>query len=139
MRRIKIIRKKEGFNKNIDYQIFVDGRKITSLKYAEGKTLEFNEETQFLQVKTVSGSSEKLAIDKLDSNQIIEVSGSSFKNKYLKYAGALIPLMGLPFILNRDYQVIKIVGGILLIVYLLFIAYILIFHRRKWLKLELIQ
>ncbi|WP_300436206.1 hypothetical protein [Christiangramia sp.] len=81
MRRIKIIRKKENFNRNIDYKIFVDGQKITSLKYAEVKTLEFNEETQFLQVKMVSGSSEKLAIDKLDSNQIIEVSGSTFKNK----------------------------------------------------------
>lgn len=138
MRRIKIIRKKEGFNKNIDYQIFVDGQKITSLKYAEGKTLEFNEGIQFLQAKMVSGSSEKLAIDKLNSNQIIEVSGSSFKNKYLKYAGALISLMGLPFILNLDHELIKITGGVLLVVYLIFIAYMLIFQRRKWLKLKMI-
>ena len=139
MCRIRIIRKKEGFNKNIDYQIFVDGQKITSLKYAEEKILEFKEESQFLQAKMVSGSSEKLAVDKLETGQVIEISGDRFKNKYLKYAGALIPLIGLPFILNMDYKLIKTIGGVLLIVYLLFIAYMLIFHRRKWLKLKLIH
>lgn len=109
------------------------------MKYAEEKILEFNEGTQFLQAKMASGCSEKLAIDRLDSNQFIEVSGSTFKNKYLKYAGALTPLMGLPFILNLDHELIKITGGVLLVVYLIYMAYMLIFQRRKWLKLKMIQ
>ncbi len=139
MLRIKLIRKRESFNKHIDYQIFVDNQKITVLKYGEEKILEFEKEAQFLVVKIESGSSEKLAVDELETGQVIEISGNRFKNKYLKYAGALIPLLGLPFILNIDYKIIKIVGGILLSIYLFFISYMLIFERRKWLKLKLIR
>ena len=61
------------------------------------------------------------------------------QNKYLKFSGAIISLISLTFILKHDNQIIKIIGGIFSITYLLFIIYVLIFEKRKWINLRLLN
>ena len=139
MRRIKIKRKNETFNQNIDYKIIVDSEQVTRLKNGEEKIIEINEKAKYLEAKINSGRSQKLAIDNLKSDQEILVSGNRFKNKYLKYAGALIPLISLTFILKHDYEIIKIIGGVIFVLYVIFIINVLTFQKRKWIDLRLIN
>ena len=137
METIKLKREKENFNQNIEYKIYIDNQEITRLKNGEKKVIEINEKAEFLEAKINSGLSQKLPIDNLSSNQVIVISGNRFRNKYLKFAGALIPLISLTFILKHDYQIIKVIGGIIFIAYLLFIIYVLTFEKRKWINLQL--
>ena len=137
MPRVKIKRKQESFNQNIEYKVFVDKAQVTGLKNGDEKMIEFNEDAKYLKVKIPSGSSAKLSINKLKSDQDILVYGDRFRNKYLKYAGALIPLISLTFILNHNYDLIKILGGIILLGYLLFIIFVLLFQKNKWIHLQI--
>lgn len=139
MRKIKIIREHENFNQDFDYKIFVDNVQITKLRNGEEKLIKLNENTEFLEVKINSGASKKLPLRNLKSGQEILVSGDRFKNKYLKYAGALFPLISLTFILKHNYEIIKILGGVIFVTYLLFIIFVLIFQKRKWIMLQLIN
>lgn len=139
MSTIKIKREEENFNQNLDYIIYVDRREIARLKNGEEKTIEINENAQYLEAKIRSGSSKKLALENLSSNQKILISGNRFRNKYLKYAGAIIPIISLTFILKHEYEIIKVLGGILFVTYLLLIIFILIFQKRKWIELRLIN
>lgn len=139
MSTIKIKREEESFNQNLDYIIYVDRREIARLKNGEEKTIEINENAQYLEAKIRSGSSKKLALENLSSNQKILISGNRFRNKYLKYAGAIIPIISLTFILKHEYEIIKVLGGILFVTYLLLIIFILIFQKRKWIELRLIN
>ena len=139
MRKIKIKRENEAFNQNFDYKILIDNELVTSLKNGEEKIIEFSENARYVEAKINSGTSKKLAIDNLNSDQKILVAGDSFRNKYLKYAGALIPLIALTFILRHQYEIIKILGGIIFASYLLFIMYVLIFQKEKWLHLKIVD
>lgn len=136
---LKLKREKENFNQNFDYIICVDKQEITRLKNGEEKTIDINENAQYLEAKINYGSSEKLQIKDLKSNQIIEVTGNKFRNKYFKYSGALLPIIGFPFIINDKYELIKIITGVLFFAYLIVILYIGLFQKRKWLNLQLIK
>jgi len=139
MRRIKIKRENETFNQNIDYKIFVDNAQVTRLKNGEEKIIELNEKAKYLEAKINSVGSQKLAIDNLKFDNEILVSGDRFRNKYVKYAGALIPLISLTFIFKHNYEIIKIIGGVIFVSYLLFIIIVLTFQKRKWIDLRLIN
>lgn len=136
---MKIRRKQESFNQHIGYKVFVDNLKVTELKNGEEKIIEFDEDARYLEVKITSGSSEKWALNKIKSGQEILVFENRFRNKYLKYAGALIPMISLTFILKHNYELIKILGGIIFILYLLFIIFLLFFKRNKWIHLQIVN
>ena len=135
---LKLKRENEDFNQNFEYKILIDNKEFTRLKNGEEKIIEIEENAQYLEVKINSGFSEKLSIENLSSDQKIKISGNRFRNKYFKYSGALLPLIGLPFILNDD-KTIKTISAILFAIYILFILYIGIFQKRKWINLRLIN
>ncbi len=133
---IKIKRKTENFNENVDYKILVDGILITRLKNGEEKLIEVSENSKYISATLGSGRSEKLTIDNISEKETINVSGNEFMNRYLKYYGVIFPLLGLTFILDHDYELIKLIGKILFGILLLIAVYILIFMNKKWLILK---
>jgi len=133
---IKIKRKTENFNENVDYKILVDGILITHLKNGEEKLIELNENSKYISATLGSGKSEKLPIDNITEKETINVSGNEFMNRYLKYYGVVFPLLGLTFILDHNYGIIKLIGKILFGIFLLIAVYILIFMNKKWLILK---
>jgi len=136
MQTLKIRRPKENFNENIDYKILIDGIKVASLKNGEEKLISINENSKSIVAKINSGSSENLRIDKISENKIIQVYGNEFMNKYLKYFGLIFPVLGLTFILDHDYELIKLIGKVLFGLAILLVIYILIFMKEKWLILK---
>ena len=60
---------------------------------------------------------------------MIRISANRFKNKYLKYTGVPIPLISFSFILQYEYVTLKLIGGDILITYLLFLMYVQLFEK----------
>ena len=100
MKKIKIIRPEENFNKGVNYAILINGEKITELKNGEEMILQLTEDAKFLETTIRTGSSEKFPVAALSNNNTIEVSGEKWRNIYGKYAGALIPLIGLSSVIR---------------------------------------
>ncbi|SDS39638.1 hypothetical protein SAMN04487764_2123 [Gillisia sp. Hel1_33_143] len=136
-RRIKLTREKENYNKNLEYKVFIDKQEIAHLKNGDSQIIKLKTKAHYLEVRFNSGSSEKIRVDNLKADQELLISGNNFRNKYLKYAGALIPLIGLSFVLKHNYDFIKQVGIFIFVSYCLILIYILIFQKRKWIDIEL--
>lgn len=139
MRTLRVSRPQEKYNHNLKYKILIDGYEITRLANGEQKLIQLQDNAKVLQASFSSGYSKKLLITDLAMNKNLVVSGNAFKSKYLKFAGAILPLLGLTFILKHDYQIITILGSVSFVAYLLLVAYILIFQRRNWLNIRLID
>lgn len=139
MKNITIKRPVENFNKEVKYAILINGEKVTDLSNGEEKTLQLTNEAEILQAKIQSGSSKKFSVAAISENNTIEVSGEKWRNAYGKYAGALIPLIGLSIVLNHNYPMLKIAGGIVLLLYIFLLIYMLKFQKRKWLRLRVID
>ena len=139
MMKIKIKRPEENFNTEQKYAILIDGKKVSELKNGEEKIIQLSKDAEILEAKVRSGSSEKLSVSEISENETLEISGEKWRNSYGKYAGALIPLIGLSIVLNHDYPILKIIGLIVLLLYVSMIIYILGFQKRKWLQLKKIS
>ncbi len=57
-------------------------------------------------------------------------------NRYLKYFGLIFPIFGLTFILDHEYELVKLIGKVLFGLSLLIVVYILTFMNKKWLILK---
>lgn len=139
MKNIRIKRPVENFNKEVKYAVLINGEKITELSNGEEKTLQLTAEAEVLEAHIRSGSSEKFSVAAISDNTTIEVSGEKWRNAYGKYAGALIPLIGLSIVLNDKYPMLEIAGGIVLLLYIFLLIYMLGFQKRKWLRLRVID
>jgi len=106
------------------------------LKNGEEKLIELSENSKYISAPLGSGKSEKLTIDNITEKDTINVSGNEFMNRYLKYYGVIFPLLGLTFILDHNYELIKLIGKILFGIFLLIAVYILIFMNKNWLILK---
>ncbi|GAA4311888.1 hypothetical protein GCM10023115_32260 [Pontixanthobacter gangjinensis] len=137
MQEIIVKRSKEDFNKNHAYKIFIDRQEITRLMSGEEKLIRLHENAQFVEARMASGRSNRIAVENIGLGQRIMISGNRWRSKYLKYAGILIPLISLSFILNHKMEALKIIGGLVFITYILLIIYLLAFQRSKWLVLKL--
>ena len=117
MKTIAIRRPKESFNKNCIYEILIDGKKLTELKYGEQKTLEIPDNSKFIKAKLLWTSSKTIA---LNNNKSILVTGDKFLNKMGPFIGGIILLFSLSFILNHQYKLIKYAGITLTVTTLFF-------------------
>jgi len=139
MKKIKLQRPNERFNKNNSYEIFVGKRKLTELKNGEEKIIEIPNELKNndLRAKIQWCGSEKLNMNSLKENDTLKVSGNSFLNGKSIFIIALIPLTGvLMFGYGRESTITKYLGIGLFISILLFVMLALTIGRNKWLRIE---
>jgi len=133
MKTIAIRRPKESFNKNCIYEILIDGKKLTELKYGEQKTLEIPDNSKFIKAKFLPTSSKTIA---LNNNKSILVTGDKFLNKMGPFIGGIILLFSLSFILNHQYKLIKYAGITLTVTAIIFSIAVLTIWRNRWLDIQ---
>jgi len=135
MKKITLIRPRESFNKNCSYEIFIGKRKLTELKNGEEKTIEIPKEYENdkLKAKIQWCGSKKTNLH--SSNEVFEIKGNKFFNKYLPFIGGIFPLTGI-IIFSKQNQTIKNIGIGILVLLLLFVIGILTVWRNKWLNIE---
>jgi len=134
MKKITLIRPKEGFNKNCTYKILIDGSKITDLKNDEQKTIEIPENSEFIKAKLLWTGSKTIALKKNQTTIII--TGDRFLNRLAPYVGGILILISLTFTLSHDNGFIKGFGISFFSIMLIYFIGILTFWRHKWLHIE---
>jgi len=139
MQTIKIRRPKETFNEDIKYKIIVDGAIVGRMKNGEEKTLTISDNAKTLIAENNSGKSNKIEIENISNDQIIQVTGNEFMNKYLPYYGPIVSFAALIFLLDHEYDNIRMFGKALFGLGVLVAVYVLIFRRKNWLKLKVIS
>jgi hypothetical protein len=139
MQTVKIIRPKETFNEDMMYKIIVDDVIIGRIKNGEEKTLTFDENGKTLVAEMNSGTSNKIEIQNLSNNQKIEITGNEFMSRYLPYYGPILSFLALIFILEHEYDNIRMFGKVLFGLGVLVAIYVLIFKRRNWLNLKILN
>lgn len=137
MKRIKLYRPKESFNKNCSYKIFIGKTIFAELGNGEERTIEITDEleNQELIAKVQWCGSEKFALKSVKENEKITVSGNKFLNKNLPVLGAIFPLTGI-VIFNTEYLVLKYIGIGILVIFLLGLIGTLTVGKDKWLTLK---
>ncbi|OBX24911.1 hypothetical protein [Gelidibacter algens] len=139
MKKLKLHRPKERFNKNYAYEIFVGNRKLTELKNGEEKVIEISDEfgNETLKAKIQWCGSEKLNLNIFADNESLKVSGSDFLNRKVIWIISILPTTGaLMFGYGRESSTIKYVGIVLFFSILIFIFWVLIIAKNKWLRIE---
>ncbi|WP_010232578.1 hypothetical protein [Gillisia marina] len=136
---VKIVRPKEKFNEDLIYKIIVDDVIIGRIKNGEEKTLTFNKNGKTLLAEMNSGKSNKIEIGHLKNDQIVEITGNEFMSKYLPYYGPALSFSALIFLLDHKYENIQMFGKVFFSLGVLIAIYVLIFRRKKWLKLKIVN
>ena len=103
MKKIKLHRPKESFNKNCSYEILLEKHSLTELKNGEEKIIDIPKELaeKSLKAKIQWCGSEKFDLKNITENEIIIVSGNKFLNRKMPIFGAIFPMVGL-MVFNLD-------------------------------------
>ena len=139
MKKLKLQRPKERFNKNYSYEIFVGNRKLTELKNGEEKVIEIPTELidDELRAKIQWCGSEKYNLSEFKDEEKLKISGSDFLNRKGIWIIAVLPITGaLMFGYGRENLAIKYIGIGLFFSILLFAFWGLIIAKNKWLRIE---
>ncbi|WP_319231218.1 hypothetical protein [Draconibacterium orientale] len=135
MKKIKLYRPNETFNKNHAYEILVDGKKVAELKNGEEETIELTGDKSCLKAKTLWCGSKKLIISDSDRVETVKVCGNKFLNKQMPFIGTLFPLTGIVFFSGNN-ELLKNIGIGILIILLLGVIATLTIWRNKWLNVN---
>ncbi|WP_319591462.1 hypothetical protein [uncultured Draconibacterium sp.] len=135
MKKVKLYRPNETFNKNHAYKILVDGEKVAELKDGEEKTIELADNKSCLQAKTLWCGSKELIISDSDKVETVKVCGNKFLNKQMPFIGTLFPLTGIVFFSGNN-QLLKNIGIVILSILLLGLIATLTIWKNKWLNVS---
>ncbi len=137
MKKIKLYRAVEDFNKNCSYAVLLNGNKVAELKNGEEKIIEIADDPEKLNLKAKIHwcESNKLSCLSLNNDGTIKVTGNRFLNKQLPLLGAIFPLTGL-LIFNRNNELLKDLGIGILVLLLLGIIATLTIWKNKWLEIN---
>ncbi|GET34304.1 hypothetical protein PbJCM13498_31670 [Prolixibacter bellariivorans] len=135
MKKIKLYRPIENFNKNCSYEILVNGKKMTDLKNGEEKVIGISNELGKLNLRAKIQwcGSEKLLISESNNIEVIKVTGNKFLNRQMPFAGGLFPLTGI-VIFSGNSELFKNIGIGILILLLLGLIGTLTIWKSRWLK-----
>jgi hypothetical protein len=137
MKKIKLYRPIENFNKNCSYEILVNGKKMTELKNGEEKIIEISNEIEKsnLKAKIQWCGSEKLLISESNNIEVVKVTGNKFLNRQMPFVGGLFPLTGI-VIFSGNSELFKNVGIGILILLLFGLIGTLTIWKNKWLNVN---
>ena len=134
MKKIRIKRPKERFNKNCSYEVFINDKIITTLRNGDEKIIEIDEKTSdSLKAKIQWCGSNEIKTDSLKDNESVEISGNVFFNRYLLIFCSLIPIIGILISQNGE---MKNLGLILIVTVLILIIGTLTIWKNKWIDLK---
>ena len=136
MKKIKVNRPIEEFNKNCSYRICIDNEKEIELKNGEEKTIDIDSKSEWLTAKIHWCSSQKIQLADTINEEEFEVRGNKFLNQRLPLFGLIIPPIGFVFALNSEYEILKHVGIGILIALLAFVIATLTIGKHKWLDIK---
>jgi hypothetical protein len=138
MRKIKIKRPLEGFNKNCSYRIFIGNEKMIELRNGEERTVEINAKSEFLKGKIHWCGSKKIKLADEKIEEIFEIHGNKFLNRKFQIL-AVAFLFASSFAMNSKSEVLKNIGIVSLIILLAFVIAALTIGRNKWLNIRSIN
>jgi len=137
MKRIRLIRPIEDFNRRCAYDIFIGRTKITELKNGEEKHIDIPKDldAQYLIAKIQWCKSKPFDIRSLKENETTIIRGNKFLNKRLPFLGALFPILGIVNFNVGNPLLEKISVGLLFLLLFYFVGIITI-GRDKWLYIK---
>jgi hypothetical protein len=134
MKKVKISRPEEDFNRRCSYKIFIGDTIVEELQNGESKIVEIphGSDNEILHGKIQWCGSNRILLTNLKDSDEILLSGNRFLNQKLPLMSAMIPLLGVA-LFSGPSPALRIAGTILIAALLGGLLFTLTFWKDKWL------